>query len=167
MLSFAQVGGALLRAAALEVRYMRLPEDAADSGEHGEHQEGRGGKRELVAADELGGEVAEISAAGLDGAVVTVGLHVSGELLDGYVALLRFFAKGLGDDAVEVGVDARVDCAGARGRLLADDADHLFGGEVGKLVGVGAGEEYVEKDAERVGVGCVVMGRPRTCSGLA
>ena len=149
----AEVVGAGLGGLLGETGGAGLPEDAGDARGDGDEKERGEGQSEAVASGELEGVIAEVAFAGEDGLMIEEGLDVCGELLGGLIALVGFFAKGLAEDGFEVGVgEGGVGGCGAVWGPLADDVDHLFGGEVVELVGEAAGEHLVEQDAERVGV---------------
>ena len=95
--------------------------------------------------------------AGKDRAASEYVAEVGGELVDAEVALAGIFAEGLEEDGIDVGVGAfgkLGDGAWFGWELLAHDAEEFGGGELLEGVGRDAGEEQVEQDAERVGVGC-------------
>ena len=136
------------------------PEQEAADGEHdgGGDAEGDG---EAVAAEELGGAVAEGVGPGFDGHALEVGADIFGELFDGGVAAVAVLVDGLENDVVEVAAEvASADgavvgdgLAGADGDGFADGAGDGGEGGVGDFLGFFAGEELVENDAEGVDVG--------------
>ncbi len=80
--------------------------------------------------------------------------EIGGELASGLVAVGGFFGGGFENDGFEVGGDGGVELARRGGvvvRELLEERLAVVGGEGGT-----AGEQLVERDAERVDVGAVV-----------